>query len=561
MKHLIAALLLAAAPTALAAQTPAAPRNMATSADPAATKAAMEIYRQGGNATDAALAMMLALTVVEPQSSGIGGGGFLVHHDGRTGVLSTIDGREKAPAGATPDRFLGPDGKPLGFRVAQVGGRSIGVPGNIRLAALAHGKWGKLSWSAIFQPAIRLAEDGFTVNARLASAASGNAPLWDGMEDIRDLYAPNGKLVAAGNVLKNPKLAKLLRRIAADGPDAFYKGDNAEDIVRAVRDARGSPKDMTLADLAAYEAKERPPVCGKYRVYTVCGMGPPSAGATTVLGILGQVERFDLKRLGAKSPTSWHVIGEAMRLTYADRDKYSADRDFVPVPVAGLIDPGYLKARSRTISTTRTLDRYEAGNPPGAAQRAQLTSGDDTGTTHFIAADRDGGLVTMTSTVEAGFGSQVVVNGLVLNNELTDFSLAPERDGAPVANRVEGNKRPLSSMAPTIVYDAAGKPIFLVGAAGGRTIPMQVTKALIAHLDWGMSAGESVALGQIYYDRDGALVLEQGTTTADFAPALEKLGQKVKVAPLGLKANAAEWTPQGWVGAADPRSPGDWASE
>lgn len=535
---------------------PALAQGVVSAADPRASEAGQEMLRKGGTATDAALAMMLALTVVEPHNSGIGGGGFLMHHDGRTGVLDSIDGRETAPAAAHPGRFLGSDGKPLPFVEAWPGGYSVGVPGNLRLAAMAHAKWGKLPWADLFGPAIRYAEQGFEVRQRLSTALKAVAPIWKDFPELRKLYWKDGAPVPEGTLLRNPELAALFKRIAAEGPEAFYSGPNAEALAATVTNAPKNPVPMTLADIAAYKAKERPPVCGKYRVYTVCGMGPPSSGATTVLQILGMVERFDLKRWGKDDPRSWHVIGEAMQLAYADREKYLGDRDFVPVPVAGLIDPAYIARRSRLISLAGTLPTYEAGTPPGAQPRTAAISSEVAGTSHFVAIDRNGTIAAMTSTIESFFGSQLIVNGYSLNNELTDFTFAPEKDGAPVANRVEAGKRPLSSMSPTIVYDDSGKPVFTVGAAGGKTIIMQVAKALIAHFDWGLSAQEAIAMGLIFFNKDG-LVLEQGSALEAMKAPLEKLGHGVTVARLGLKANAAERLPDGrWVGAADPRSPG-----
>lgn len=546
-------------PSALAAQ------GAVSSADPRASQAGQEILRQGGSAVDAAMAMMLALTVVEPQSSGIGGGGFLIHHDAQTGLIDTIDGREKAPMAATQDRFLGPDGQPKPYIVAIAGGKSVGVPGNIRLMAKAHAKWGKLPWKALFQPAIRLADQGFDVTRPLAGASANLSPVWLGTKpdspiqasfpETAKLYAPGGKPLTEGQRLRNPALAKTLRKLADEGADAFYTGDNAAALVKAVTGTKVSPSDMTTADIAAYEAKERPAVCSHYRRWRVCGMGPPSSGATTVFQILGMLERFDLERLGKDSPVAWHLIGEAMMLAYADRELYLADRDFVPVPVAGLLDPAYMAKRSRLISPGKTIGEYVAGKPPGAPERIRAVQNEVPSTTHFIAVDRDGDVATMTSTIEGPFGSQLIAGGYALNNELTDFTHAPVEDGHLVANRVEGGKRPLSSMSPTIVYDATGKPIFTVGAAGGKTIIMQVAKAIIAHLDWGLPAREALGEGLIYFN-DAGLVLERGTAREALKPALEKLGHTVTIAPLGLKANAAERTATGWTGAADPRSIG-----
>lgn len=561
---------------ALLAPIPAASQGMVTSADPRATEAGREILRAGGSAADAAMAMMLALTVVEPQSSGIGGGGFLVHQSAK-GPLETIDGRERAPMAATPQRFLGPDGTPVPFVEAFPGGKSVGVPGNVRLAALANKKWGKLPWKALFAPAIRLAEGGYSVTRPMAAASTNLTPMWTGgttavagpeggtstgvatatsrFPTIAGMYSRAGKPLAEGDRITNPTLAKLLRRIAAEGPDAFYRGQNAKALVAAVTTSKVAPGDITEADLARYQATERAPVCGSYRSYKVCGMGPPSSGATTVLQVLGMLERFDMAKLGKDSPVAWHLIGEAMQLAYADRDKYLGDADFVDVPVAGLIDRGYIAKRSGLISETRALGRYEPGTPPGAPRRTSAPQRNEHGTTHFIAVDASGDIATMTSTVEMPFGSQLMANGYVLNNELTDFSLAPEKNGAPVANRVEPGKRPLSSMSPTIVYDASGAPVFTVGAAGGKTIIMQVAKAIIAHFDWGMPAREALGQGLVFFNKDG-LVLEQGTNLPSMKPALEAMGHKVSVAKLGLKANAAEKTAAGWRGAADPRSVG-----
>ena len=529
--------------------------GVVSAADPRAAEAGREILRSGGSAADAAMAMMLALSVVEPQSSGIGGGGFLVHHDGNNGLIATIDGREAAPASAAPDRFIRPDGTPMPFREAVPGGLSVGVPGNIRLMARAHQRWGKLPWARLFDPAIRLAGEGFTVSGPLARALSRTPVTWSDFPEARALYWEDGKPKPAGATVRNAALATLLRTIASSGPDAFYAGDNADAIVRAVSQAPRNPASFTAADLAGYRAKDRAAVCGRYRVYRVCGMGPPSSGATTVLQILGMIERFDMAKLGRDDPRAWHLIAEAMLLAYADRDTYLADRDFVAVPVAGLIDPAYLAGRSKLISMDKSLTSYAAGTPPGAAIRTAAVSGEISGTTHFVAIDGAGNIASMTSTVEGPFGSQLIANGMVLNNELTDFSFAPEKDGAPVANRIEPGKRPLSSMSPTIVYGPDGKPILALGSAGGKRIIMHVAKALIGVLDWGMPAAEALALPNIFFTKD-ALLVEAGTPLDAMRPALEKLGRTVAPAELPSKLNAVERTRESWRGAADPRSEG-----
>lgn len=527
-----------------------------SSADPRASEAGMAMLRKGGSATDAALAMMLALTVVEPQSSGIGGGGFLVHHDGRRNLVSTIDGRETAPRSASPALFLDAEGQPLPFGRAVPGGKSVGVPGNVALMKKAHRRWGKLPWAELFTPAIRLARDGFAVSPPLAKALASAAPLWADFPQARAIYWIDGRPAAEGETIRNPALAAFLETLARSGPDAFYQGDNAAAISAAVASTPHNPTRLTPADLAAYRAKDRPAVCGHYRAYKVCGMGPPSSGATTVLQILGMLERFDMKALGANNPESWHLIGEAMMLAYADRAAYLGDSDTVHVPVAGLIDPAYLRRRSMGIQPDMALGAYEPGVPPGARPRTVVKAAEVPGTSHFIAIDDSGNIASLTSTVEGPFGSQLIANGYFLNNELTDFDFAPEKNGSPVANRVEPGKRPRSSMAPTIVYDAHGKPVFVVGAAGGATIIMQVAKALIAHLDWGMNARDSIALGQIFFDRDG-LTLEPGTALEAMRPGLEARGHPIAPLTARLKANAAERLPDGrWQGAADPRSVG-----
>lgn len=550
----LALLALIAAPAA--ARAPVSTNATVSAADPRAAQAGQEILRQGGSATDAAIAMMLTLNVVEPHNSGIGGGGFLMHHDGATGLLESIDGRETAPAAARPDRFMGADGKPLPFIQAWPGGYSAGVPGNLRMAWDAHKKWGKLPWADLFGPAIRYAQDGFVLGERTATALRATQGIWADFPEIQKLFWVNGAPPPVGTTLKNPPLAALFKRIAAEGPDAFYTGENARLISKAVTNAPKNPVPMTEADLASYKAQPRKPVCGPYRTFTVCGMGPASAGGVTVLEILGMVERFPLAQWGKDDPRSWHVIGEAMQLAYADRETWLGDPDFVSVPVSGMIDPAYLKQRSSLIRLNKALNIYKPGTPPGAQPRTASLPQPESGTSHFVAVDRNGDIAAWTSTIESFFGSQLIANGVILNNELTDFSFTPQKDGKPVANRVEPGKRPLSSMSPTIVYDASGTPIFTVGAAGGKTIIMQVAKALIAHFDWGLSAQESIAHGLLFFNGEG-LVLEQGTSLEAMKAPLEKLGHRVSVNRMGLKANAAERLPDGhWQGAADPRSPG-----
>jgi len=338
----------------------AAAQGVTSSADPRATEAGRAILHRGGTAADAAIAMVAVLTLVEPQSSGIGGGGFMLHHDASDGSISTIDGRETAPAAAKPDRFLGADGKPRGFMDAVPGGLSVGVPGNIRLMEMAHKKWGKLEWKALFQPAIELAEQGFEVTPALHNWLVRFEPVWKDFPDARAIYYVDGKPAPVGARLKNPAYAALLRDIAGRGPDAFYSGANARAIRDAVAKAPRNPAELTPKDLASYQAKERPAVCTSYRIYKVCGMGPPSSGATTVFGILGMLEGWDMKAMGKDNPMSWHLLAEAMQLSYADRAAYLGDGDFVDVPVEGLLDKSRPMARRAATNPAHRRGRPRA---------------------------------------------------------------------------------------------------------------------------------------------------------------------------------------------------------
>ncbi|MES2119927.1 MAG: gamma-glutamyltransferase [Pseudomonadota bacterium] len=560
MRQLLFAFALLAAPVAAKPPSTIAP-GMVSAADPRAAEAGAEMLRKGGSATDAAIATMLALTVVEPQSSGIGGGGFYVHSDA-AGHVDTINGREKAPAAAGPDWFL-VDGKPRAFDDAQPGGLSTGVPGNVALAARAHALHGKLKWAALFAPAIRLAEQGFVITPRFHSALASEANIGAFGDGARIFYDASGKALAAGTRVRNPALAAFLKRLAAEGPSAFYSGQNAVAIANAVSTAKHNPAPMTVADVTSMTAPEGAAACGEYRRYRICGMGPPTSGGTTVFAILKQLERFDLTALGKDNPVAWHLIAESMRLAYADREKYLADPDFVSVPLGGLMDPTYLASRSALIDPSRTLPHAVAGTPPNAPaiQFAPAAPQPERGTSHFVAVDRTGNVVSYTSTIESGFGSGLVVNGYYLNNELTDFAFDPVgADGTPVANRVEGGKRPRSSMAPTIVYSPDGHVRLAVGAAGGATIPAQVAKAIIAVIDWRLSAQQAIALPTLFSPGDTVSV-ERGTSLEAMIPQLEALGHRVEARPPGFKANAIEWVGGRWVGAADPRSEGRAISE
>jgi len=537
-------------------------KGMVSAADPRAAEAGAEMLRKGGSASDAALAVLLTLNVVEPQSSGIGGGGFLLVDDGKGG-LETIDGRETAPAAAHP-RWFEMNGQFLSVPQAIPGGLSVGVPGNVRLMAALHAKHGTLPWKDLFAPAIRAAHDGFAVTPRLREflgRARKTAALTP--EGRALYYGADGEPLPEGTVIRNPAFAAFLDRLANEGPEAFYAGANAEAIAQTVSRAPHNPAPMTVTDLAGYQAKPRAPVCTLYRKHRICGMGPPSSGATTVSGVLGQLERFDLTALGKDSPTAWHLIAEAQRLAYADRERYLADSDFVTVPVAGLVSPAYLAARSQLIAPDRTIAVAEPGNPPGApAAQADTLTPDVPSTSHFVAIDRSGQTVTLTSTIEGAFGSGLIVNGYYLNNELTDFSLVPDRDGKPIANRVEAGKRPRSSMAPTLVYGPDGKLRLAVGAAGGATIPAQVLRAIIGVIDWKLSAQDALALPVVFAPGGDAVFVEKGSSLEAMIPALVALGHaSVTPREMPLKTNAIEVTGGKLAGAADPRSEGRAVSQ
>jgi gamma-glutamyltranspeptidase/glutathione hydrolase len=544
-------------PVQAAASAGAGPfKAVVSAANPLASEAGLSILKQGGSAADAAIATMLALTVVEPQSSGIGGGGFIVYQPAK-GKLGTIDGREKAPGVASPGQFLGPDGKPMPFFKAATGGRSVGVPGNVALAAEAHKKWGKLPWASLFEPAIRLAE-GFPISPTLARfIAFGQDSLKQAGPEGRELYFDkDGAPFTAGMTFRNDKLAATLRAIAAGGADAFYKGDIAAGIVKTVSTADANPTAMTMADLAAYKAEVRDPVCGNYRQYKVCGMGPPSSGGVGVLAMLKQIERFDMKGLGKDNPVAWHLFGESQRLAYADREKWIGDPAFVAVPTKGLADPAYLDARSALIDAGGRMAKAEAGMPPGApTARVNAADNEVAGTTNFAVADSAGNITTWTSTVEKTFGSGLVSGGFVLNNELTDFNFAPEDQGKLTANAVAPAKRPRSAMSPTIVYDAKGNAILAIGAAGGVTIIAQVTKAIIGVLDWGLPVEEAIALPQLIAIGD-RFAVEKGTMLETMIPAFTAMGHKPVASALPLKLNGVQRTAGGWRGGADARGEG-----
>jgi gamma-glutamyltranspeptidase/glutathione hydrolase len=532
-----------------------AQRFMAAAANPLAATAGREILRAGGSAADAAIAIQLVLNLVEPQSSGIGGGAFFVHWDEAGRKVTTLDGRETAPAAAKPDRFMR-DGKPMPFREAVVGGRSVGVPGTLKLLEEAHRRWGKLPWADVVAPALKLAEEGFAISPRLNGLLAGEKDLPKNALAAAYFYEPDGKPKTVGTILKNPAFAATLRAVAAQGSEAFYKGQIAEDIVATVTGHPTNPGDITLADLAGYKVEERDPVCGAYRIWRLCGMGPPSSGAVALQQMLGILEGQDLRRIGQGADAA-HWFTEAGRLAFADRALYLADPAFISVPVRGLIDRDYIRSRAGLVSPERSMGRAKPGDPPH--RRAQLlapSDGIENGTSHISVVDADGNAVAMTTTIEDGFGSRLMTKGgFLLNNELTDFNFAPEEDGKPVANRVEPGKRPRSSMAPTLVFDAFGRLHAVVGSPGGSQIIGYVAKTLVALLDWKMDPQQAVDFGN-FGSRNGPTELEKGTEAEAWKAALEARGHEVRLLEMTSGTQAIVKTPEGFLGGADGRREG-----
>lgn len=533
-----------------------AQRFMVAAANPLAATAGRDILRAGGSAVDAAIAVQFVLNLVEPQSSGIGGGAFLLHWDEAGRRVSTLDGRETAPAAAKPGRFLTPDGKPMRFIDAVVGGRSVGVPGTLKLMEEAHRRWGRLPWPQLVAPALRLAEDGFAVSPRLAGLLSRETWLRRDPVAAAYFYGADGQALPVGTTLRNQAFAQTLRLIGEKGASALYEGPVAADIVGKVAGHATNPGDMTLADLAAYRVEERAPVCGAYRVWRVCGMGPPSSGAVAIQQMLGILETRDLARTGP-GPDAAHWFAEAGRLAFADRNLYLADPDFVSVPLRGLIDRDYIRTRAALVRPDLSMGRATPGEPPHRrAQLLGISDGIENGTSHISVVDADDNAVAMTTTIEDGFGSRLMTaGGFLLNNELTDFNFAPEEGGKLVANRVEPGKRPRSSMAPTLVFDAFGRLYAVVGSPGGSQIIGYVAKTLVALLDWKMDPQAAADFGN-FGSRNGPTELEAGTEAEGWKAALEARGHEVRLLEMTSGTQVIVKTPEGYVGGADGRREG-----
>ncbi|SNS90429.1 gamma-glutamyltransferase [Antarctobacter heliothermus] len=527
---------------------------MVAAANPHAVQAGAEVLRAGGTAADAMIAVQSVLGLVEPQSSGMGGGAFLVWHDGATGEITTLDGRETAPLAATPRLFQDAEGNPLKFWDAVVGGRSVGVPGTPALMQAAHEKWGKSDWAGLFGPATRLAEGGFAVSPRLAGLVAGDADRLGQHGPTKDYFYPGGAPIAEGSMLTNPAYAAVMRAMAADGAAAIYEGPIAQDIVDTVQGFTANPGVMTLRDLATYEVKERPAVCAPFRGHEVCGMGPPSSGALTVGQILGLLDASAPGDPG--DVDTWRKIGDASRLAFADRGRYMADSDFVPMPTKGLVDPAYLAERAKLLAGDDALPEVAPGMP--AWDHAMLWADDESielpSTSHISIVDQYGNALSMTTTIENGFGSRLMTNGFLLNNELTDFSFRSHADGVPIANAVAPGKRPRSSMAPTIVRKD-GAPVLVIGSPGGSRIIGYVAQAIIAHVDWGMDVQQAVATPH-GLNRFGTFDLEEGTDMVALQAPLEALGFEVSVRDLTSGLHAIAVGSDGLQGGADPRREG-----
>ncbi len=468
--------------------TPNSHQAWVAAANPLAVDAGIAILKKGGKAIDAAVAVQAMLGLVEPQSSGVGGGAFLLYYDARTGKVSAIDGREKAPLGATPDMFM-EGGRPMSFVEAVRSGRSTGVPGVIGMLYTAHAKLGALRWKELFEPAIRAATEGFRVPGRLAMFLGEGSP-FPPTTEIRALFSrPDGEILQEGDLFQNPEYAKTLTQLAQAGPRALYEGPIAQEIVR-VTHLEPLPGTMTLADLSGYRTSWSEPLCRPYRDFSVCVPPPPSSGVS-LLQMLEILDRTDIATRSPNDPQAWFLFAQASRLMYADRDRYVADPRFVPVPVARLLDPGYIKLREQLIGT-------HAGPAPPPGDLARLRGPDGTresaGTSHFVVVDADGDVVSMTTTVESIFGSGRTVGGFVLNNQLTDFAFSPTDNGIAVANAVRGGKRPRSSMAPIIIQDHAGHFVAALGSPGGTAILEYNAKTLVGLLAWKLSLKQAIEL-------------------------------------------------------------------
>ncbi|MES2159746.1 MAG: gamma-glutamyltransferase [Pseudomonadota bacterium] len=542
-----------------------AQKFMVAAANPLATQAGYQMLKQGGSAIDAAIATQLVLTLVEPQSSGIGGGSFLLYSDGKR--VQSYDGRETAPASADEHLFQDKDGKAVSREIGVIGGRSVGAPGVLRMLELAHKEHGKLPWKALFAPAIKLAEDGFNVSPRLNALLNYDRYLARDPVARAYFFGEDGKPRPVGYLLKNPELARTLREIADGGADAFYQGRIARDIAAKVAGHPTNPGKLTAADIAGYQAKERTPVCSDYKAWTVCGAPPPSSGGIAIAQMLGILEVKDISPYkpvnGMLTAEGIHLFTEAGRLAYADRNRYAADTDFVPLPgkgVAALLDKGYLKQRAALIGE-KSMGRATYGTPA----TMQVAWGADTAidkpsTSHLVAVDAFGGGLSMTTSVEDAFGARQMVDGFMLNNQLTDFSFDSQDENGPIANRVQAGKRPRSAMSPTLVFDKGTHNMVLAtGSPGGSTIINYVAKVLVGTLDWKLDVQQAISLPN-FGSRNGPTELEAGRVSPAVVEQLKARGHQVREFELnsglqGIQRRTVNGK-QEWFGGADPRREG-----
>ena len=527
---------------------------MVSVANPHAAAAGARVLSEGGTAADAMVAVQAVLGLVEPQSSGIGGGAFLVWYDSKSGEITTLDGRETAPLAATPRLFQNENGERLKFWDAVVGGRSVGVPGTPALMEAAHKRWGQNSWNSLFSEAIDLADNGFAVSPRLAALVARDAERLGRFSDTADYFFPNEQPLVEGHLLTNPAYADLMRRMAKDGAEVIYSGDIARAIIDTVRGAEKNPGVLSLTDLQIYKVKERPAVCAPFRGHQVCGMGPPSSGALTVGQILGLLNQFPPG--SSNDPQTLRLIGDASRLAFADRGRYMADSDFVPMPTKGLLAQDYLSERAKLLNGPDALTEAVPGNPEysHASLWADDVSLELPSTSHISIVDRFGNALSMTTTIENSFGSRLMTHGFLLNNELTDFSFSSHRNGVPIANRVEPGKRPRSSMSPTIILKD-GRPTLVIGSPGGSRIIGYVAEAIVAHIDWGMNIQAAVSIPHAI-NRFGTYDLEKGTSLEAMVAPLEELGYKVNLRSLNSGLHAISIGENGLFGGADPRREG-----
>ncbi len=529
---------------------------MIAAANPYASKAGFNILKKGGSAVDAAIAVQLVLTLVEPQSSGIGGGAFILHWDKSKQHLTTFDGRETAPKASNADMFLDQQGKAVPWIKAVVGGRSVGVPGVLKALKKAHDHYGLLPWQDLFIDAIKLAEHGFIVSPRLEKLLTMEFnPGVSQLKASSNYFFPQGVSVKAGTLLKNKKLAKVYRSLAKEGLKPFYQGWIAKKIVAAVQGSSIAPGSLTLADLTNYQAKQSPAICGAYHQFNVCGMGPPSSGGVAVIQTLGQLESFNLAQYKANDVQAIHLFTQSSRLAFADRDKYIADDDFVNVPVNGLLDPSYLAQRAKLINKNKDMGKAVAGTPKGALAQADDMAYEMPSTSHIAIVDAQGNAISMTTSIEMAFGSAVMVEGFLLNNQLTDFSLKPNNNGVAIANAIEPFKRPRSSMAPTMVFNQDKSLKLVIGSPGGSRIINYVTQTIIGVLDWQLEPQNAINLPKVT-NRNKVTTLEKGTSIANLKSELEVKGHQVSIRNLNSGLHAIEVTKEGLLGGADPRREG-----